>query len=156
MSNTYSKHRFKTWHDSSGFLTCLDLWPRTYPNLVKDIINLCRGSSLQVMGWYDTDLVICADFSPFRRSQEYEQLFLHEQLLLHWINEIDQKKLRIYFFQTIQYANFPRPGDAYMQWWNWSPLVHLMARYLFGTKSLPESMLTHCPVGHYKQTSMKF
>ena len=37
-----------------------------------------------------------------------------------------------------------RPGDAYMHHWNGSSSVHVMACCLFGTKTLPDPMMTYC------------
>ena len=63
-------------------------------------------------GWY---LVIFVDFSPFRRSQEYEQLFLHEQSLLHQVIDTDQKKMLFISlkpFNMQRVKTLPRPGDG--------------------------------------------
>ena len=42
--------------------------------------------------------------------------------------------------------NSLRPGDVYLHHWNGSALVQVMAGCLFGTKLLPESMMTYYPM----------
>ena len=45
---------------------------------------------------------------------------------------------------------------AYMHWSTWSPLVQVMACRLFGTKPLPEPMLTYSQLDSWEYISVKF
>ena len=51
--------------------------------------------------------------------------------------------------------NSSPPGAAYMRQWLGSALVQVMACRLFGTKPLPDPMLTFCHWDLKKQTSVK-
>ena len=49
-----------------------------------------------------------------------------------------------------------RPGEANMRHGTVSSLVQAMSCRLFGTKPLPEPMMTYCQWDTYKQTAVKF
>ena len=52
--------------------------------------------------------------------------------------------------------NSSPPNATYMRQWTGSTLVQVIACCLFGTKPLPEPMLSYCQLYLYKQTSVKF
>ena len=54
-----------------------------------------------------------------------------------------------------QWVNSSPPSAAYMHQWNGSALVQVMACCLFGTKPLPEPMLTYCQLDCWEQISVK-
>ena len=58
--------------------------------------------------------------------------------------------------QVPSWINSSSPSAAYIRWWTVSSLVQIMACRLFGTKPLPEPMLTYCQLDSWEQISVKF
>ena len=52
--------------------------------------------------------------------------------------------------------NSSSPSSTYMRQWTGAALVQVMACRLFGTKPLPEPMLTYCQLDPWEQNSLKF
>ena len=101
----------------------------------------------------------CQSFSAFR-FQKTHKIILYFPFHIKGHIKWEQYREKPHRHQTVGLSLCPAtinsspPNATYMCRWNGSALVQVMAYCLFGTKPLPEIMLTYCQLE--EQTSVKF